>query len=394
MPRHIRRPPTPPDTAPASSLAVYAEPRTARVLCTRAPLRLGLVGIGRATRHLRQQLTHVSLQLGVHGLGQDRVDRDGPLDAEQLLRIGVQITSGLSAAHEQGVVHRDIKPSNILLECGVERVLITDFGLARTVDDASLTRTGVIAGTPSYMSPEQANGDLADRRSDLFSLGSLIYFMATGHPPFRADRAMGVLNRICTHRHKPLWQVAEQLPDELSVLVDQLLEKRTAKRIASADQVHDRLTALLASLQQPRNSVLHRFKRCGYRYPRQVASSAVVIVVGLAAIVGAAFSSTTPVEDSSSGTAQSNVPTVRQATAEAPIGASDVGILNSLESLEFTRGIEELHNQLDTLTESPPLLPAGGGNPEESNNLQSLYQRLDRLQQSDLNESRPSKETY
>ena len=87
-------------------------------------------------------------------------------------------------------------------------------------------------------------------------------------------------------------------------------------------------------------------------------------------------------------------PLVRQATAEAPIGASGVGILDSLESIEFTRGIEELHNQLDALTESPPLLPAGGGIPEESNNLQSLYQRLDRLQQSDLNESRPSKETY
>jgi serine/threonine protein kinase len=105
---------------------------------------------------------------------QKRIDERGPLPVVEVLRIGSQIAAGLAAAHQQGLVHRDIKPANILLSDGIERLVITDFGLARAVDDASVTRTGVIAGTPQYMSPEQARGDAIDHRSDLFSLGSVL----------------------------------------------------------------------------------------------------------------------------------------------------------------------------------------------------------------------------
>ena len=108
---------------------------------------------------------------------QERIDRDGPLRNEEVLRIGRQTALGLAAAHAQGLVHRDIKPSNILLENGVERVKITDFGLARAMDDASQSQSGVVAGTPQYMSPEQARGETADHRADLFSLGSVLYAM-------------------------------------------------------------------------------------------------------------------------------------------------------------------------------------------------------------------------
>ncbi|MCA9135428.1 MAG: serine/threonine protein kinase, partial [Planctomycetales bacterium] len=87
---------------------------------------------------------------------QHRVDQEGPLRIVEAVRIAAQVAEGLSAAHEQGLVHRDIKPANVLLENGLERVQITDFGLARAIDDASMTRSGVIAGTPQYMSPEQA----------------------------------------------------------------------------------------------------------------------------------------------------------------------------------------------------------------------------------------------
>ena len=90
---------------------------------------------------------------------QQRIDREGLLPIVDVLRIGMQVAAGLAAAHAQGLIHRDIKPANILLENGVERVKITDFGLARAVDDATLTQTGVIAGTPQYMSPEQARGE-------------------------------------------------------------------------------------------------------------------------------------------------------------------------------------------------------------------------------------------
>ena len=129
---------------------------------------------------------------------QERVDRDGPMDLKQVLRIGIQTAQGLESAHAQGLVHRDVKPSNILLENGVERVKLTDFGLARAVDDASLTQSGVVAGTPQYMSPEQARGEPVDHRSDLFSLGSVIYFMCAGHAPFRASSTPAVLRRVRT----------------------------------------------------------------------------------------------------------------------------------------------------------------------------------------------------
>ncbi|MCA9082478.1 MAG: protein kinase, partial [Planctomycetaceae bacterium] len=127
---------------------------------------------------------------------QKRIDQHGPLSVAEILRIAMQTARGLAAAHDQGLVHRDIKPANILLPENVERVLITDFGLARAADDASLTRSGVIAGTPQYMSPEQAKGEGIDHRSDLFSLGSVMYTMATGHPPFRAETPYGILRRI------------------------------------------------------------------------------------------------------------------------------------------------------------------------------------------------------
>src|SRR5262249_55553554 len=116
----------------------------------------------------------------------------GPLEVKDILRIGVQAAGGLTAAHRQGLIHRDVKPANILLENGVQRVKLPDFGLARAADDASLTQSGYIAGTPAYMSPEKANGEPIDHRSDPFSLGSVLYEMCTGRPAFRAPTTAAV----------------------------------------------------------------------------------------------------------------------------------------------------------------------------------------------------------
>ncbi len=124
---------------------------------------------------------------------QQKLDRREPVELKEILRIGQQTASGLAAAHAQGLIHRDIKPPNILLEQGQDRVKITDFGLARMVDDASLTQSGVLAGTPQFMAPEQARGEAQDHRVDLFSLGSVLYTLCTGSPPFRANTTMAVL---------------------------------------------------------------------------------------------------------------------------------------------------------------------------------------------------------
>jgi len=183
-------------------------------------------------------------------LGQ-RIDANAPMDLKDILRIGTQAADGLAAAHAQGLVHRDIKPSNILLENDVERVLLTDFGLARAVDDASMTRSGVVAGTPQFMSPEQARGNAVDPRSDLFSLGSVLYAMCTGHSPFRAESTMGVLRRISDEPHRPVRQVNPDIPQWLAEIIDRLLAKDPDQRFESATEVAETVGAWLAHVQQP-----------------------------------------------------------------------------------------------------------------------------------------------
>ncbi|MCA9136682.1 MAG: protein kinase, partial [Planctomycetales bacterium] len=182
---------------------------------------------------------------------QQRIDREGPLDLCEILRIAMQTAAGLAAAHAQGLVHRDVKPSNILLEQGIERTLLTDFGLARASDDASLTHTGYHPGTPQYMSPEQACGESVDARSDLFSLGSVIYAMCTGRAPFRAETNYGVLRRITDNEPRWIREVNAAIPVWLEAIVGKLLAKNPAKRCQTADQVAELLESCLAHVQQP-----------------------------------------------------------------------------------------------------------------------------------------------
>lgn len=182
---------------------------------------------------------------------QRRVDDSGPLTPAEVLRIGMQTAAGLAAAHAQGLVHRDIKPANILLSEGVERVQITDFGLARAADDASLTRTGVIAGTPQYMSPEQARGEAVDHRSDLFSLGSVMYAMCTGRPPFRAETSYGILRRITDSEPRTIREVNPEMPTWLCAVIERLHAKSPDERYQSAGEVSELLGQCLAHVQQP-----------------------------------------------------------------------------------------------------------------------------------------------
>lgn len=184
---------------------------------------------------------------------QDKIKREGKLQIEGILRIGSQIAAGLAAAHGQGLVHRDIKPANILLENGVERVKITDFGLARAVDDIGITRTGDVAGTPEFMSPEQAQGLAVDHRTDLFSLGSLLYAMCTGRSPFRARTAVAALRRVCEDVPRPIREVSPEIPEELVAIIDRLLAKSPDERFQTADEVADLLGQYLAYLQHPTN---------------------------------------------------------------------------------------------------------------------------------------------
>ncbi len=187
---------------------------------------------------------------------QDRLDQSGPMGPREIIRIGMQVAYGLAAAHAQGLVHRDIKPSNILLENGVERVKITDFGLARSADDASLTQLGHVLGTPQYMSPEQARGEPTDHRADLFSLGCVLYAMAAGRSPFRAETTLAVLRRVCEDRPRPLRDRNPDVPEWLERIVAKLLAKEPGDRFGSAREVGELLERCLAHLQQPKHHPL------------------------------------------------------------------------------------------------------------------------------------------
>ena len=182
---------------------------------------------------------------------QKRLESQGPLPMVEVLRIGSQIAGGLSAAHDQGLVHRDIKPENILLEEGVERVTITDFGLARAVDDNTVTQHGAIAGTPMYMSPEQAAGNKVDQQSDLFSLGSVLYALCTGQPPYRDDSSYGVMRQIIDEDPTPLNELNPAVPDWMVSIIEKLMAKEKADRFTSAVEVHKLLEACLSHVQQP-----------------------------------------------------------------------------------------------------------------------------------------------
>lgn len=291
---------------------------------------------------------------------QARVERQGPLSATEILRIGMQAAAGLHAAHVQGVVHRDVKPANILLEPGVERALLTDFGLARTVDEASLTQTGIVAGSPHYMSPEQAQGKATDVRTDIFSLGAVLYFMATGHPPFRAERAMGVLNRICHEPHRPVWELHPEIPDALSDIIDRCLQKKDSRRYATAAELHEVLGRTLARLQhrplRSSPSMLRRLRR------KRVGVAAALASCGLAAVVyaGAVLLPGTPDDSYPQETAaRANVVRAEQKAARELERAYSIEIwtqASSDERADWDRQLEQIRLSLprEHIETAPP----------------------------------------
>jgi serine/threonine-protein kinase len=188
---------------------------------------------------------------------QDRLDRAGPLAVAEVVRIGYEAASGLAAAHARGLIHRDVKPSNILLEGAPAasatggRVKITDFGLARAVDEGRLTQSGVVAGTPEYMAPEQARGEAIDHRADLFSLGSVLYALCGGRPPFQGPTALAVLGQVTDQAPTPLRELNPDVPAWLEQLIARLLAKDPVERFQTAAEVAAVLEGCLARLGRP-----------------------------------------------------------------------------------------------------------------------------------------------
>jgi hypothetical protein len=287
---------------------------------------------------------------------QQKLDATGPLDPPEAVRLGQQVAMGLAAAHEQGLIHRDVTPANILLPSGpTPCVKLTDFGLARTSDDASQTASGVIAGTPMYMSPEQARGVQLDHRADLFSLGSVLYTVTTGHPPFRAATTLDVLRRVVEDTPRPIRQVMEGVPPGLCAVIDRLLEKDPKDRFATARDAAD---ALGRSLTDGHRVARHdRFRRRVWQGAALVAAALFVFATAAWLAGGHAASrqlarslNEPPLTAGGKPDGENNMP--QNATSEVPSGFTVTSVLDDDSDGTLRWAIREanLHPGEDRIT--------------------------------------------
>jgi urea transport system substrate-binding protein len=241
---HLQRPVALKAILPAFAASAVARERFLREARAAAALRndhvvtVYQVGQDRDTPYLATELLEGETL-------EDRLRREGRLSVPEVLRIGQEVADGLAAAHEHGLIHRDIKPANIYLEGPRWRVKILDFGLARaTRSHPHLTQTGMVVGTPEYMSPEQARSEEVDARSDLFSLGAVLYALCSGQRPFQGNSLTAVLTALAVDTPRPVRELNPEVPPALAELVESLLAKEPARRPASAHEVRERLQAI------------------------------------------------------------------------------------------------------------------------------------------------------
>jgi serine/threonine-protein kinase len=178
----------------------------------------------------------------------NRLVREGPFAYPDVVRIATDIAQAIDFAHDHGVLHRDIKPENVLLQG--PRALVCDFGVARAIEVAggeSFSSSGLVVGTPAYMSPEQATGDTVDRRSDVYALGCVIYEMLAGEPPFIGASAQTVLARKLMERPRSLRTACPDAPAAAETAVLLALDKDPAKRPGSAGRLALMLTEAAAT---------------------------------------------------------------------------------------------------------------------------------------------------
>jgi serine/threonine protein kinase len=181
-----------------------------------------------------------------------RLARDEIFRAAEIVRIGAEIAEGLDAAHQQGLVHRDVKPANIFLEEPDASVRLLDLGIAREVTrDTLVSSSGILVGTPAYMAPEQARGERPDPRSDLFSLGCILYQMATGERPFDGPTPLAALGRLEKHHPPRVTALNSSIPAPLSNLIMEMLAKQPDDRPETAREVTHRLSRIHINTPPP-----------------------------------------------------------------------------------------------------------------------------------------------
>ncbi len=183
---------------------------------------------------------------------QQRIDASETLSTDAISRIGIQIAKGLGAFHARDLVHRDLKPSNILLQKSDGRVRITDFGLAKCIDDNQLTKTGTVLGTPHYMSPEQALGKRVDYRSDIYGLGAVLYAATTGKAPYNAATALQILHQLREQKPRSILDLKPDVPLWLVQIIEKLMARNPEERYQNSEEIVNALSAAQPLLPENR----------------------------------------------------------------------------------------------------------------------------------------------
>jgi hypothetical protein len=176
-----------------------------------------------------------------------------PLPLRDVVQIGIQLANALHYAHAHGIVHRDIKPGNIIRLTGTDTIKVTDFGIAHVEAGAGgeqRTRVGDVLGTPQYMSPEQTRGDKLDGRSDLFSVGIVLYQMLTGQRPFQGDSLVAIAMKIANEDPPPLETARPEVPASLRRIVERCLAKSPERRFQSGRDLSEALARVLAEIDE------------------------------------------------------------------------------------------------------------------------------------------------
>jgi len=211
-------------------------------------------------------------------------------------RITRQVADALAYAHSHEIVHRDIKPDNILLDKS-GHVLVTDFGIAKAAQAAkekksggsTLTSEGTVVGTPEYMSPEQAAGDPLDGRSDIYSLGVVLYQMLSGAPPFQGPSSAAILAQVLTEAPEPIRRHRPDVPEEMAVVLDRMMDKKRAKRFQLASEVSRALVGALPTAARDRVHIPLRRRLRSMFYRSLVGLGVAGCLLSIAAAGGAAL---------------------------------------------------------------------------------------------------------